>query len=77
MFDSLVMIKTIETVFDRTNLQSSVPLNLEVGMQVKITIKSKQLCSFGLRADEFTVPDDVDEPLLERILSAFDLNNTI
>ena len=74
------MIQTIEAVFDGTNLQPSVPLNLEVGTRVKITnglpsataIESKQPRPFGLCAGEFTVPADFDEPLPEEILSAFE-----
>jgi hypothetical protein len=72
-----VMIQTIEAVFDGTNLHPSVPLNLEVGARVKITIESKQPRPFGLCAGEFTVPDDFDEPLPEEILNAFDRVNTI
>ncbi len=71
------MIQTIEAVFDGTNLHPSVPLNLEVGARVKITIESKQPRPFGLCAGEFTVPDDFDEPLPEEILNAFDRVNTI
>jgi hypothetical protein len=66
------MIQTIEAVFDGTNLHPSVPLNLEVGTRVKITIEIKQPRPFGLCAGEFTVPDDFDEPLPEEILSAFE-----
>ena len=71
------MIQTIEAVFDGTNLHPSVPLNLEVGARVKITIESKQPRPFGLCAGEFIVPDDFDEPLSEEILNAFDRVNTI
>jgi hypothetical protein len=67
-----VMIQTIEAVFDGTNLHPSVPLNLEVGARVKITIESKQPRPFGLCTGEFTVSDDFDEPLPEEILSAFE-----
>ena len=66
------MIQTIEAVFDGTNFQPSVPLNLEVGTRVKITIESKQPRPFGLCAGEFTVPAGFDEPLPEEILSAFE-----
>jgi hypothetical protein len=66
------MIQTIEAVFDGTNLNPSVPLNLEVGARVKITIEIKQPRPFGLCAGEFTVPDDFDEPLSAEILNAFD-----
>jgi hypothetical protein len=55
----------------------SVPLNLEVGARVKITIESKQPRPFGLCTGEFIVPDDFDEPLSEEILNAFDRVNTI
>jgi hypothetical protein len=72
-----VMIQTIEAVFDGTNLHPSVPLNLEVGARVKITIESKQPRPFGLCTGEFTVPDGFDEPLSEEILNAFDRVNTI
>ena len=68
----VVIIQTIEAVFDGTNRQPSVPLNLEVGARVKITIESKQPRPFGLCAGEFTVPNDFDEPLPEEILSAFE-----
>jgi hypothetical protein len=67
-----VMIQTIEAVFDGTNLHPSVPLNLEVGARVKITIEFKQPRPFGLCTGEFIVPDDFDEPLPEEILSAFE-----
>ena len=66
------MIQTIEAVFDGTNLQPSVSLNLEVGTRVKITIESKQPRPVGLCAGEFTVPADFDESLPEEILSAFE-----
>jgi hypothetical protein len=69
------MVQTIEAVFDGTNLYPSVPLNLEVGARVKITIETKQPRPFGLCAGEFTVPDDFDEPLPEEILSAFECIN--
>jgi hypothetical protein len=71
------MIQTIEAVFDGTNLHPSVPLNLEVGARVKITIESKQPRPFGLCTGEFIVPDDFGEPLSEEILNAFDRVNTI
>jgi hypothetical protein len=67
-----IMIQTIEAVFDGTNLHPSVPLNLEVGARVKITIESKQPRPFGLCTGEFTIPDDFDEPLPEEILSTFE-----
>jgi hypothetical protein len=74
------MIQTIETIFDEANIQPSVSVNLEVGVRVKISnglpseivIESKQPRPFGLCAGEFTVPDDFDEPLSEKILNAFD-----
>jgi hypothetical protein len=69
------MIQTIEAVFDGTNLHPSVPLSLEVGARVKITIETKQSRPFGLCAGEFTVPDDFDEPLPEIFLSAFECIN--
>jgi hypothetical protein len=69
-----VMIQTIEAVFDGTNLHPSVPLNLEVGARVKITIETRQPRPFGLCVGEFTVPDDFDESLSEEILSAFDVS---
>ena len=79
------MIQTIEAVFDGTNLQPSVPLNLAVGKRVKImnglpsalAIESKQPRSFGLCAGELTVPTDFDKPLPAEILNAFDRLSTI
>lgn len=66
------MVQTIEAIFDGTNLHPSVPLNLEVGARVKITIESKQARPFGLCTGKFTVPDDFENPLPEEILNAFE-----
>ncbi len=73
----VIIIQTIEAVFDGTNLHPLVPLNLEVGARVKITIESKQPRPFGLCAGEFTVSADFDEPLRGEILNTFDRASTI